>query len=135
MTNFDDPVLAADETQQASRALAHATRGLRDPREIYSILGSLSAAAASLSQTLHQVASAHDGPPQPGDWVPAKAPRERAAAYQVSWELHRAGEIMRQVASAINHAHEVEATIAYTHGPTHDLAHVPINQLENGLGL
>ncbi len=134
MDHVADPVNAADEAHQSARALAHATRGLADPREIYSILGSLSAAASSLSQSLHQLAATHDGPRRSGDWVPVQAPRERAAAYQVSWELHRAGEILRQVATAIDHAHEIESTITYTH-PTHELSITPTNRIENGLGL
>lgn len=135
MTSFVDPVAAADQSQQALRALAHTTRSLADTRDLYSLLGSLSAAAASLSQSLHQIASAHDGPQHPGSWVPEQSPSGRAAAYQVSWELHRAGEIMRQVATAIDHAHEVESTITYTHRDSPDLSPVPNSRIDSGLRL
>lgn len=37
----------------------------------------------------------------------------RSASYRVSWELHRAGEMMRQIVDKIGHAHEAEAVIAY----------------------
>src|SRR5690349_4405649 len=103
MANFDDPRAAATESQQALRALAHATRAIDDPRDVYAILGDLSASAASLSQSLHQVAALHDGPSRRLRAAPCDSPSTRAATYQVSWELHRAGEILRQVAEAIDH--------------------------------
>jgi len=54
MPTFENPSADAAEAQQALRGLAHATRLIDDPRQIYSILGSLSTAAASLAQSLHQ---------------------------------------------------------------------------------
>ena len=35
MPTFEDPVADADEAQQALRGLAHATRSIDDPRQIY----------------------------------------------------------------------------------------------------
>lgn len=116
MPTFDDPAADAAEAQQAMRGLAHATRTIDDPRQIYAILGSLSSAAASLAQSLHQIAVLHDGPARKTGWVTGSSQGGRAAAYQVSWELHRAGEILHQVAASLDRAHEVEATIAYDHG-------------------
>lgn len=60
MPTFDDPAADADEVQTALRALAHATRFIDDPRQIYSVLGSLTSAVASLRQSLDQLASFHD---------------------------------------------------------------------------
>ena len=37
----------------------------------------------------------------------------RAASYRESWELHRAAEMIHQVAECVDRAHEIEATIAY----------------------
>ena len=45
MPTFENPAADADEVQTALRALAHATRSIDDPREIYSVLGSLTSAA------------------------------------------------------------------------------------------
>lgn len=134
------PVAAtAAAAQHSLRSLAHVTRAVRDPRELYAILGSLSAAATALSQSLHQVAAVHDQPRRPGDWAATHSPSQRAATYQVSWELHRAGEIMRQVATAIDHAHEVESTLTYTQHPAPDLTPTPrpvvARDRENGLSL
>ena len=61
MPTFENPAADADEVQTALRALAHATRSIDDPRQIYSVLGSLTSAVASLSQSLHQIAAFHDG--------------------------------------------------------------------------
>ena len=97
MPTFENPAADADEVQTALRALAHATRSIDDPRQIYSVLGSLTSAVASLSQSLHQLAAFHDGAAKKGVWVAGDSRAGRAATYQVSWELHRAGEILHQV--------------------------------------
>jgi hypothetical protein len=112
MPTFEDPTVDADEARQAMRGLAHATRSINDPNHIYPTLGSLSVAAASMSQSLHQIASFHDGPGHRTGWTPGGSPGARAASYRVAWELHRAGEILRQVAESIDHAHEAEAILA-----------------------
>jgi len=113
MPTFESPAADADEVQTALRALAHATRRIDDPREIYSVLGSLTSAVASLSQSLHQIAEYHDGRHRNAQWAPADAPTTRSAAYRVSWDLHRAGEMLRQVGVVIGNAHEAEAMLAH----------------------
>lgn len=113
MPTFEDPAADADDVQTALRALAHATRSIDDPRQIYSVLGSLTSAVASLSQSLHQIASVHDNRPRGTAWVPETSPKGRSAAYRVSWDLHRAGEMLRQVGETIANAHEAEAMNAY----------------------
>ena len=37
----------------------------------------------------------------------------RAASYRVAWELHRAAEMLHQVAECVDRAHEIEASITY----------------------
>lgn len=113
MPTFESPAADADEVQTALRALAQATLSIDDPREIYSVLGSLSSAVASLSQSLHQIAQYHDGPQRTSQWAPTDSPKARSAAYRVSWDLHRAGEMLRQVGVVIGNAHEAEAMLAY----------------------
>jgi len=56
MPTFENPAVEADELRATLRAPAHATRSIDDPRQIYSVLGSLTSAVASLSQSLHQLA-------------------------------------------------------------------------------
>lgn len=113
MPSFENPAADADEVQEALRALAHATRSIDDPRQIYSVLGSLTSAVASLSQSLHQVASFHDDSKRRGEWVPETSAKARSASYRVSWDLHRAAEMAHQVGETIAHAHEAEAILAY----------------------
>ena len=113
MPTFENPAADADEVQTALRALAHATRSIEDPRQIYSVLGSLTSAVASLSQSLHQIAAFHDGSPRRAAWVPESSAKARSASYRVSWDLHRAGEMLRQVGETIANAHEAEAILAY----------------------
>lgn len=113
MPTFEDPATDADEAQAALRALAHTTRSIDDPRQIYSVLGSLTSAVASLSQSLHQLAAVHDDRPLNAHWVPEDSPKARSASYRVSWDLHRAGEMVRQVGEVIANAHEAEAMLAY----------------------
>lgn len=134
MSTFENPAADADEVQTALRALAHATRSIEDPREIYSVLGSLTSAVASLGQSLHQIAAFHDGHPRQADWAPVSSPKARSASYRVSWELHRAGEMMRQIGETIGHAHEAEATITYHPAfPEHSLT--AGSSVDQGLGL
>lgn len=114
MPTFDNPRADANEARQALGGLSHATRSIDDPAELYSVLGSLAAAATSLEQALHRLTTCHD------DFARERtghtgADRSRSAAvHQVSWELHRTGEILRHVAASLDHAHDIEGTIAYT---------------------
>ena len=113
MPTFNDPVADADELREAVRGLAHATRTIDDPTAIYAVLGSISTALASLSQSLHQLGDFHDGPNRKQAWMNGDANAGRAASYRESWELHRAAEMIHQVAECVDRAHEIEATIAY----------------------
>lgn len=111
MPSFNDPVADADEVREAVRGLAHATRNVDDPRAIYDVIGSLSSALASMAQVLHQIGATHDHTTVNG---PSPINRsDRATAYQVSWELHRAAEMVNQVTATVDRAHQLEAAITY----------------------
>lgn len=135
MPTFENPAADADEVQTALRALAHATRSIDDPRQIYSVLGSLTSAAASLSQSLHQLAAFHDGEARKGVWVAGDSRVGRAATYQVSWELHRAGEILHQICGSIANAHNAEARITYVHRDFPPAAEAPSRSADHGVSL
>ena len=135
MPSFNDPVADADELREAVRGLAHATRSIEDPTSIYSVLGSISSALASLSQSLHQLGDFHDGPSRKQAWTNSDPNTGRAASYQVSWELHRAAEMVHQVAECVDRAHEVEATIAYDIADYPSLAPVHRPLQDRGLSL
>ncbi|MER7604695.1 hypothetical protein [Nocardioides sp. NPDC127503] len=116
MPTFNDPTKDAEGARQALRGLAHATRNLEDPSTVYDLLGALSQAITSVGQTLNQIGGFHDTLKR-RDIQPVVADSARtgyAASYQVSWELHRAAEMTRQIAKAVDHAHEIEAGIAYS---------------------
>src|SRR3954452_23854901 len=113
MPTFTNPNDDAEEAREALRGLAHATRSIDDPTDIYPVLGSLTNGLASLAQALHQLGDFHDGPALKRTWVTNDARKERSASYQVSWELHRAAEMLHQVAETIDRAHEIEATIVH----------------------
>ena len=133
MPSFNDPVVDADELREAVRGLAHATRSIDDPTAMYPVLGALSSALASLSQSLHQLGELHDGPTRKQAWLNGDPHAGRAASYRVSWELHRAAEMIHQVAECVDRAHEVEATIAYDINDAPALA--PARRSEPGAGL
>ena len=135
MPSFTDPVADAEELREAVRGLAHASRAIEDPTSVYPVLGAVSSALASLSQSLHQLGDFHDGPTRKQAWMNGDSNAGRAASYKVSWELHRAGEMVHQVAECVDRAHEVEATITYDIADYPSLASVPRPLQDRGLSL
>lgn len=136
MPTFEDPAADASEAHTALRALAHATRSIDDLRQIYSVLGSLTSAIASLSQSLDQLAALHDDADTKGAWVAdAYSHAGRAAAHQMSWELHRASDILHQVSESVASAHNAEAQITYTHRDFPAFPEAPQRTIDHRLGL
>lgn len=113
MPSFTNPVADADEAQESVRALAHATRRFTDPSDVYSVLGSLSQLMGSLTQVLHQLGAVHDRSTHRLACVEGDPRQGRAVSYQVAWELHRAAEMAHQIGTAVDRAHQGEASIAY----------------------
>lgn len=134
MPTFNNPVADADELREAVRGLAYATRSIEDTTSIYPVLGSISSALASLTQSLHQLGDFHDGPATKTAWMTGDPHAGRASSYRVSWELHRAAEMIHQVAEAVDRAHEIEATIAYD-VRDFPFAPVPSQSHDGGLSL
>ena len=132
MTIFNDPVADAAEVRESVRELAHATRNIQDPTIIYGVIGSLSTSLTSMAQVLQQLGVTHDRMSATGGQGPIGT-EGRATAYQVSWELHRAAEMVNQVAGNVERAHQLEAAITYdVHLP---MAPVPAAGREPGLSL
>jgi hypothetical protein len=61
MPTFHDISKDSEEARQAMRALAHQTREIRAPGEMYYLLGTLNSTVRMLQQVLEQVANAHRG--------------------------------------------------------------------------
>lgn len=101
MPTFEDAVADAVEAGHALRALAHATHAVDDPPVLYDVLGSLSGSAAAFEQSLQQLAAFHDAPGRTGARVGGDARSGRVGSFQISWELHRAAEILRHVTRAV----------------------------------
>lgn len=135
MPTFHDPVADADELREAVRRIAHATRSIEDPTSIHAVLGSISSALASLSQSLHQLGQFHDGPTRKQAWMNSDAHAWRAASYRESWELHRAAEMIHQVAECVDRAHDIEATIVYDIRDYPSLAPVQRSSRQPGISL
>jgi hypothetical protein len=127
MPTFNDPVADAAVAREAIRGLARATRTIEEPTSVYSVLGSIGVALGSLTQILHQLGDLHDGLAIKSAWINGDSRADCASSYRVSWELHRAAEMVHQVAAAVDRAHEIEATIAYddplTRPPDRSVAH------------
>jgi hypothetical protein len=122
MPTANPPLGDADILRDAARDLAVATRQIDDPRAIYAAVGSLSASLTALAQVLHQLGATHDDTPGSGSaGSPSPSRRsDRATSYQAAWELHRAGEMLAQVAAAVERARQLEAAITYdVHMPAH----------------
>jgi hypothetical protein len=60
MPTFFNPTADAAEASEALRGLAHASRGLDQPAEMYGVIGDLSSGMRSLRQVLDQIADVHE---------------------------------------------------------------------------
>lgn len=131
MPTFEDPAANAAEGLAAARGLAHATRIIDDPLQIYEVPRSLSQVAASILQSLSRLAAFHDGPAGNRAWVAGDPNVGRAASYHVSWELHRAGEILLTVAVAPDRGLEIEGGITFDRDDVQELSYAPRPTLES----
>ena len=134
MPTFENPAADADDVQAALRALAHATRSIEDPRQIYSVLGSLTSALASLSQSLHQLAAVHDGQVKDdvgGGRLPCRAGGE-ASGLLGSPPSRRDAPPSRR---GRRNAHNTEATITYARRDLPALGDHPRQPTDHGLSL
>lgn len=104
---IDDPDAQAEAARRALHALAGATERMNDRHELGAVLASLSAATASLSESLHQLATARDH--SRGREARPRSRNSQLSQYPMSWELHRAGEILHQVSTLLQHARDAAA--------------------------
>jgi hypothetical protein len=84
---------------------------MSDHRSSGDELAELVLAANALSQTAHRAGESYDVSAARDEMAPQVAKGARATRYQLSWELHRAGEMLRQVAQSIEHARVLEASL------------------------
>lgn len=109
MPTFNHPRQDADAAREALRQLAHSTRALDNPSDLYDVLGSLTGALVATEQVLHQLGKFHDA-----HGADRHTPRaSRGAFFQEAWELHRAAEMVRQISITVDRAHQLEADMTY----------------------
>jgi hypothetical protein len=114
----------AVQARESLRHLAHSSRRIEDPGELYDLLGDISLALNSMAQSLHQIARVHDTL-QPGRALIAGSTRSgRATSYAISWEVHRSAETLTQAAAGVDRACENEVRISYA--PSHPTLNQPI---------
>lgn len=135
MSTSENPAANANEAETALRALAHATRSIDDPRQIYAVLGSLGSAVAAFRQSVHQLAAFHDGDGKTNRWVADDAGPGRTSRHHVVWELHRVGEILGQVEESLAVAHSAESAVTYIHRDFPDFTRSQAQSVDHGVSL
>lgn len=108
-----DVCVAAAAAREALSALAHATSIVEDPREIYDILGDLSAAATALCASLHDLSGEDDRPTRYTPLLNGSDRDGRATEFRVSPALRRAGDFFATAAGAIDDARDVVEQLTY----------------------
>ena len=112
MDEFDDVCAAAVAARDALRALAHVTGLGEDLREVYNILGDLSAAAISLSGTLSHLGD-RDRPTRYTPLLNGSEREGRSAEFQVSAALRRASDFFATARGAIDDARQGVEQLTY----------------------
>jgi hypothetical protein len=135
MPTFEDSAVGTNEAQTSLWPVALATRSIDTPRQIYSVLGSLISANASLNQSLHQLGAVPDSSSTRSIWVVTDSRIGSAAAYKGSWQQHRFAEILHQGSVPIRHADGVESTAIYDHHDFCELADAPRRTSDRGMRL
>lgn len=113
MPVYDDPRRGATEAFDALRGLAHATRSLQDPAELYDVLGWLLGSVRSLRQVLDQLADAHITYRARAHDDAGNQGAGASAALAAADELHQAGTYLDQVESRLDAASQQAGRIAW----------------------
>lgn len=117
MPTFRDPTVDAGEVAEALRGLAHASRSVEHPHEMYGILGRLLSGVGSLRQILDQLADAHvTNLPRAfdDDGDHAAGSRDALAAAD---ELHQVATLIDEAEDRLDVAMSAAGRIAWHHDP------------------
>lgn len=119
MPTFDNPIADAEESAEAVRGLAHATRAM-NPADIYGVLGDVTSLTRSLHQVTQQLATAYEankGRAFDDDGSPIVGERSALSAWM---ELRQAAGLLSQVEDHLNTAFSHAGRIAWQPdtGPT-----------------
>lgn len=126
MPTFYDPGADAGEASEALRGLAHATRTIEHPQDMYLVLGDLLSGVRSLRQVLDQLATAHASNrplafDDHGDHASGSADALAAAD-----ELHQAATLIDQAEDRLNAGMSAAGRIAWHTEPATE--HVPVRR-------
>lgn len=123
MPTFYDPGADAGEASEALRGLAHATRAIEHPQDMYQVLGDLLSGVRSLRQVLDQLATAHasNRPLAFDDHATGSADALAAAD-----ELHQAAILIDQAEDRLNAGMSAAGRIAWHTEPVAE--HVPVRR-------
>lgn len=117
MPTFYDPGADAGEASEALRGLAHATRAIEHPQDMYQVVGDLLSGVRSLRQVLDQLAAAHASNrplafDDHGDHATGSADALAAAD-----ELHQAATLIDQAEDRLNAGISAAGRIAWRTEP------------------
>ena len=113
MPTFYDPGADAGEASEALRGLAHASRNIENPQDLYGVLGDLLSGVRSLKQVLDQLATAHvSNRPRAFDDHGNHA-FGSADALAAADELHQAATFIDQAEERLNAAASAASRVAW----------------------
>jgi hypothetical protein len=113
MPTFHDITKDAEESYQAMRALAHQTITVKDPAELYWLLGTLNATVRSLQQVLHQVGNAHRAHADIAFTDDGDHGQGSADAINACRAIRRAGDLLEGVQNYIDEGQSASGRIAW----------------------
>jgi phage-related minor tail protein len=120
MPSFEDPQADAEEMRQAARGLAHATRRIDTPGDMYDVFGSVTYTVTALTQALNQIAAWHQTHADRAAHDNGDRAAGRTDALEVARRLRTATERLDGVIDEVMAAHSANGRIAWQPEPTPD---------------
>lgn len=127
MPTFDDAPADATEMSEAMRGLAHATRHIDQPEQMYQILGDLLGSVRSLEQILGQLATAHDALSDRATDDAGDGPAGRSDAAATATALRTAASLISQAERRLDAGMGAAGRIAWYPEPVPDVRREFIN--------
>ncbi|SDL38852.1 hypothetical protein [Microbacterium azadirachtae] len=127
MPTFDDALADAAEMSEAMRGLAHATRRVDRPEQLYPVLGDLLGSVRSLEQILGQLATAHETLSDRATDDAGDGPAGRSDAAATVTELRAAAVLISQAEPRLDAGMGAAGRIAWHSEPVSDVRREFIN--------
>lgn len=127
MPIFDDAPADAAEMSEAMRGLAHGTRRVDQPEQMYPVLGDLLGSVRALEQVLGQLATAHDTLSNRATDDTGDGPAGRSDAAATATELRAAAVLISQAERHIDAGMGAAARIAWHSEPVPEVRREFIN--------